>query len=319
MSNEITVQNGNNMLAPANIEQAMKLAEMMSGAKLVPVHLQGKPADCLLVIEQASRWKMSPFAVAQSTSVIQGKLMYEGKLVAAVVNANGNLTERLSYKYDGAGDNRKVLVSGRCNGEKEPRTIEVTLKDARTQNKVWASQPDQQLMYHGARVWARRHMPELMLGVYSPEEFDESTMVNVTPQVDTVDPVTGEVNKAKSFWKNATLRNAFHKDTEDKLRQAKNAAEANLVIQQVKESLDGMAKGDSRDELSLESIRNTYKLVLSRFQTPEKPKSNGVPVEDGGLTEEEMEAYAQERASLNNRLADDPPEAVRMKPSDMQY
>ena len=34
-------------------------------------------------------------------------------------------------------------------------------------------QPDQQLAYHGSRVWARRHAPELMLGVYSPEEFDE--------------------------------------------------------------------------------------------------------------------------------------------------
>jgi hypothetical protein len=29
------------------------------------------------------------------------------------------------------------------------------------------------LAYFGARVWARRHAPELMLGVYSPEEFDE--------------------------------------------------------------------------------------------------------------------------------------------------
>ena len=28
-------------------------------------------------------------------------------------------------------------------------------------------------MYHGTRVWARRHTPELMLGVYSEEEFDE--------------------------------------------------------------------------------------------------------------------------------------------------
>jgi hypothetical protein len=40
---------------------------------------------------------------------------------------------------------------------------------------MWQKQVDQQLMYHGTRVWARRHTPELMLGVYSPEEFDEPT------------------------------------------------------------------------------------------------------------------------------------------------
>jgi hypothetical protein len=44
-----------------------------------------------MVIQQAVRWQMDPFAVAQECSVIQGKLMHSGKLVAAVVNARGNL------------------------------------------------------------------------------------------------------------------------------------------------------------------------------------------------------------------------------------
>lgn len=160
-------------LTPQNLPEAWKLAEIMSKARLVPQHLQGQPADCLLVIEQAARWGLSPFAVAQSTSVIQGKLMFEGKLVAAVVNARGDLAQRLAYEYEGSGDNRTVRVSGRMRGESEPRAVEVRLGDAKTTNKMWSSQPDQQLMYHGARVWARRHMPELMLGVYSAEEFAE--------------------------------------------------------------------------------------------------------------------------------------------------
>lgn len=167
-------------LLPSNLTQAMELARMISESALVPVALQKKPADCLLVIEQSMRWGMSPFAVAQCASVIHGKLMYEGKLVAAVVNANGNLQERLSYVYSGEGDNRKITVSGLVRGEKEARTVEVTLKDVKTANEQWKKQPDQQLMYSGARVWARRHMPELMLGVMSPEEDFE--VIDVTPQ-----------------------------------------------------------------------------------------------------------------------------------------
>jgi hypothetical protein len=153
--------------------EAMRLAEMMATAKLVPVALQKSPADCLMVIQQAIRWDMDPFAVAQECSVIQGKLMYSGKLVAAVVNARGNLTDRLSFSYEGEGDNRTITVTGRLQDELSPRTISVRLSEAKTNNKVWQTQPDQQLMYHGTRMWARRHMPELMLGVYSPEEFDE--------------------------------------------------------------------------------------------------------------------------------------------------
>ena len=83
------------------------------------------------------------------------------------------------------------------------------LADARTNNRVWQTQPDQQLMYHGVRVWARRHTPELMLGVYSPEEFDEKPKgppvpaPNVmqhahpfNPEVLGHDPTTGEITQS---------------------------------------------------------------------------------------------------------------------------
>lgn len=170
----VPVQQTSGGLIPASMSEAMKLAEMMAGAKLVPVGLQKSPADCLMVIQQAVRWQLDPFAVAQECSVIQGKLMHSGKLVAAVVNARGNLTQRLSFEYKGAGQERSITVSGQLQGEPQPRTVDVVLKNAATNNKVWQTQPDQQLMYHGVRVWARRHTPELMLGVHSPEEFDET-------------------------------------------------------------------------------------------------------------------------------------------------
>jgi hypothetical protein len=198
-------------LVPSNMAEAMQLANLMATAKLVPVALQKSPADCLMVIQQAVRWGMDVFAVAQECSVIQGKLMHSGKLVAAVVNARGGLTQRLSFEYDGEGDKRRIIVSGHLKGEAEPRTVTVTLKEARTQNKVWQTQPDQQLMYHGTRVWARRHTPELMLGVYSPEEFDDGPAKErraPTPSplkmaklaevaVTTYDPQTGEVAPPK--------------------------------------------------------------------------------------------------------------------------
>ena len=150
--------------------QLMKLAEIMAKGRLVPVHLQGNVADCFMVCEQADRWGLSPFAVAQCTSVIQGKLMYEGKLVAAVINALGGLTRRLDFEYRGDGNNREVRVFGTIRGETSPREVTVSYADVKTNNNMWQRQPDQQLAYSGARIWGRRHTPELMLGVYSPEE-----------------------------------------------------------------------------------------------------------------------------------------------------
>jgi hypothetical protein len=179
MSNELTVVKPGEMayappspaLVPANIPEGLTLAKMLSDSSLVPQHLRGKVADCFLIVEQSMRWGLSPFAVAQATSLISGKLMFEGKLVAAVINAKADLAERLRFDYSGEGEARKVTVRGTFRGEKEPRDVEVTLREARTNNEMWRRQPDQQLAYHGARVWARRHAPEVMLGIYAPEEM----------------------------------------------------------------------------------------------------------------------------------------------------
>lgn len=165
-------------LIPSNMADAMRLAEIMATGRLVPQALQKSPADCLMVIMQAIRWEMDVFAVAQETAVISGKLMYQGKLVAAVINARGNLTNRLRFEFTGGGEDLTVTVVGQLRGEAEPRTVTVRLADARTSNVQWQKQPDQQLCYHGARKWARRHTPELMLGVYSPEEFDDEPRSN---------------------------------------------------------------------------------------------------------------------------------------------
>src|SRR5881628_1540288 len=98
-------------LIPTSLDEAARLAKIMSDMSLVPRHLQGKPADCMLVIEAAMRWRMSPFAVAQATSVVQGRLNYEGKLVAAALHTSGVLSSRLRYDYEGDNGTRAVRVS----------------------------------------------------------------------------------------------------------------------------------------------------------------------------------------------------------------
>ncbi|NHN93897.1 hypothetical protein GVI59_18580, partial [Acetobacter sicerae] len=127
MSNALTVSGG---FTIDGMQGAMQLAKAMSSAKMVPQHLQGSPGDCLMVIEQAMRWQMSPFAVAQATAVVRGKMCFEGKLVAAAVQASGVLEGRLDYDFSGVGDSRKVFVMGRIKGEAKDRTVEVLLKDA---------------------------------------------------------------------------------------------------------------------------------------------------------------------------------------------
>lgn len=193
--------NGITAIIPTNLTEAIQLAELMSKASLVPKHLQGNAANCFLVVEQSMRWGLSPFAVAQCTSVINGRLMYEGKLVAAVINASGTLARNLDYQYIGQQGDRSVTVFGQIRGEAKTRDVVVPIRSVQTESSFWKTQPDQQLAYSGARVWARRHMPELMLGVNSPEEME----LDAAPDVPLSPPDPPEETEAEQIarWTDA--------------------------------------------------------------------------------------------------------------------
>lgn len=174
-------------------EQLQRVAKMMSKANLVPAHLrtlykddgtikEDKTADCFLVAAQAFRWRMDPFSVAQHTFVTSGKLGYEGKLIAGLINASGKLRANLKPVYSGnAGDGRTVQIVGRIKGEEEDRVIEGNVGGWKTTNEKWKSMPDQMLFYRGAREWARRHMPEVMLGISAEEEIAETVPMERGP------------------------------------------------------------------------------------------------------------------------------------------
>lgn len=156
--------------------QIYSVGKMLGASKLVPEHLQNKPADCALIVAQAFRWGLDPLAVAQHTYVVHGKLGYEGKLIAALVNTSGRTLGPLRYAYSGEGMQRRIVVTGRLRGEDADRTVDGTVAAWHTQEKGsvaerWRSNADAMLRYRGAREWARAHMPEVILGIQSDDEI----------------------------------------------------------------------------------------------------------------------------------------------------
>jgi hypothetical protein len=166
------------MMDTAKFEHCYRVAQMMARASLIPKHLKGENAEqtaanCFLVVNQSIRWGFDPFAVAPETYEVGGKLGFQGKLLAAVINARAGLAEKLSYTFnDKKGDELEVTVSGRFEGEQEARTVTVSVKEARTQNSMWTKDPMQKLVYTGATKWARRHKPEIVLGVITEDDAD---------------------------------------------------------------------------------------------------------------------------------------------------
>jgi hypothetical protein len=166
---------------PRSFDEAILLAKALANSGCVPEGLKGNASACLMVVDQAMRWNMSALAVAQGTSFIKGKMMHEGKLVGAAVVSSGAIIGEFDYEFRGEGDDREIIVTAKRRSDGKEKSVTVKLKDARTTNEQWKKQPDQQLVYHGTRVWARRWTPAPLLGVYCPEEFGrESEFGGVT-------------------------------------------------------------------------------------------------------------------------------------------
>lgn len=178
----------NNLMDSERFDQLYRVAKMMSF--VAPKHLretskgQALPPEqvignCFRVANQALRWGMDPFAVMDETYVVHGKLGYQGKLVAGVVNTRADLLApdgetkgRLLYEHSGAGDGRRIIVSGLMRGEHKPRTVDLTVGQGKTDNEMWKKDPDQKLIYSGVIKWARAHCPEIILGIVTEDDIE---------------------------------------------------------------------------------------------------------------------------------------------------
>lgn len=166
------------LMDTARFDHSFRIAAAMARASLIPKHLKGEnfeqtQANCFLVVNQSLRWQFDPFAVAPETYEVGGKLGFSGKLVAAVINVRGGLMGNLSYTFnDAKGDALEVTVSGHIEGEDQPRTVTLSVAQAKTGNQMWTKDPHQKLIYSGATKWARRHKPEVILGVLTDDDAE---------------------------------------------------------------------------------------------------------------------------------------------------
>jgi len=182
----------NGRVMPQTFGQVMEFALMMcKGGLALPKHLRDNPGSCLRVIQQSMAWEMDPWAVASKTYSVNDILAYEAQLIAAVIKRWAPIKERvIPYVFTGEGGELQcsITVHHAETGEAIPY-VSPKKKDISPQNSpLWKVDPQQQLGYYSIRALARRHFPEILLGVYDREEV--LAMKDVTPDK----PVTNFLN-----------------------------------------------------------------------------------------------------------------------------
>lgn len=208
--NTVASSSGALILDAASMDSMYRMAEIMAaGRSTIPEHLRGNKGDCMAIVMQAIQWDMNPYAVAQKTHTVNGALGYEAQLVNAVIQSSGVTEDRFHYEWYGpwekiigktkvikmpAKEGKKeyefrvpdysmadevglgVRAWATLKGEAEPRVMDLLLVQAAVRNSpLWAQDPKQQLAYLAVKRWARLYSPDVILGVYSPDEFEQNT------------------------------------------------------------------------------------------------------------------------------------------------
>jgi len=242
-----TISASNAVFNVQALGQLTAFAELMAqSAVTVPKHLAGKPADCMAIVMQAMQWGMNPYAEAQKTHLVNGVLGYEAQLVNAVISSSNAIVGRFHYEYGGdwekiAGkkDGRDELglfvrVGAVLRGETDITWGEnIYMADITTRNSpLWKTAPKQQIAYLAVKYWARLYCPEVILGVYSPDEVEPRTEkeINPAPQRVSLADIPGDtVTTTHSAQESAANIDAMADEFRDRIEAAQGVDNAKAV------------------------------------------------------------------------------------------
>jgi len=318
-----TISASNAVFNVQALGQLTAFAELMAqSAVTVPKHLAGKPADCMAIVMQAMQWGMNPYAVAQKTHLVNGVLGYEAQLVNAVISSSSAIVGRFHYEYGGdwekiAGkkDGRDELglfvrVGAVLRGETDITWGEnIYLADITTRNSpLWKTAPKQQIAYLAVKYWARLYCPEVILGVYSPDEVEQRTEKEINPapaqRVSLSDIKSDSVTTTHSAQESAANIDAMADEFRDRIEAAQDVDNAKAVRADI-ESAKNTLGSTLFTELKNKAVKRYY-LVDARNKVEAAVNSLPQPGEpDGAKRFEEVErVLAAAKRHLGDELHD---------------
>lgn len=184
MSTAITEVKQSFSLAPQNMEEAFKFAEMLSKSNLVPKDFSGNVGNILVAVQWGAELGLQPMQAMQNIAVINGRPSLWGDSVIALVKAS----PLCEYVVEDVSENSATCKVKR-RGEPEQTRV-FSMEDAakaglKGKQGPWTQYPKRMLQMR-ARSWALRDVfPDVLRGMPVAEELMDMPEKDVTPTATT--------------------------------------------------------------------------------------------------------------------------------------
>lgn len=161
-----TTENG---LQLRSIDDVERLAKIATASGLCRVK---RPEEAAVILLTGRELGLSPMQSLRGIYVVNGTPVLSADLLVAVVRRSGLCG---SWRVTESTPERCTITTTRV-GETEPSTRTWTMADAKRANvtgkQIWAQYPAQMLRHRVAADLAREVYPDVVLGLYTPEEMD---------------------------------------------------------------------------------------------------------------------------------------------------
>lgn len=214
MANEVTTRPARFVVADAEpvfdtaqFDHMTRIATLMGTSSLLPAHLRvmvdadgrevpvnrrdqvpcrlderASVANAFLIVSAARNFGgIDPFALAQSSYFVHGRLGYEGKLVQALIERRVGAMEFQYNDADPATEDFGITVTAwvpNANPERQA-SVKGTVRDWASRkngaiNQQWKGEGGARRMLHyrGTREWARLYAPALVLGLLDDDDLE---------------------------------------------------------------------------------------------------------------------------------------------------
>lgn len=208
-------------LAPQNLDEALRFADMLSKSSMVPKDYQGNPANCIIAMQWGMEIGLQPLQAMQNIAVINGRPSIWGDAMLAIVRGSG-LLEYIKEDPTPEGCVCKVKRKG-----EDEAVREFTLEDAKKAGLLGKQGPWQQnpkrMMQMRARAFALRDVfPDVLRGVHVAEiAQDEPAEKDITAE--SQDTTAAPAKKSRVNSVRAALTKGETVSLDDALAKIRNA------------------------------------------------------------------------------------------------
>ena len=160
----------NTGLVPRNLGELRDYANMLSSSGLIPKDLQGKPSDVMVIIMTGATHDLNPIQALNSIYVVHGRASMSAQLMVALC-----LRASVCDHFDLVQSNGEIATYEAKRAGRPPIRMSYTIEEARKAGYLskdnWQNSGPDMLRARAASKLARAVFPDIILGMYTPDEI----------------------------------------------------------------------------------------------------------------------------------------------------